>query len=173
MNPVIYYWNKFYYEGLHDLHKMCEITTYDASRFVEPRTFKLNKQEKQSKSSSYTEDITRKQGKSMPSPHWERRTGYIARRVLTYMWEVGRYDPLVISPNICLLSWIGITTLEDCITLMGTVFETIDLQKKRGKRHTEYLQTQLSHSANEEDWENIARMEADGYDSDMGILEVV
>ncbi|KAF8982753.1 hypothetical protein BDQ17DRAFT_1336766 [Cyathus striatus] len=57
MRPVVYHWDKFYYEGLYDLHKMCGIITSNVSRYVGPSKLKHNsKQEQLRNSPSYIED---------------------------------------------------------------------------------------------------------------------
>ncbi|KAF8992561.1 hypothetical protein BDQ17DRAFT_1413326, partial [Cyathus striatus] len=180
LNLEIRYWDKFYYDALCDLYKMCRITTSDGSdvsQHIKPSKFKLNKQEQRRKSYLYTEDIgatylktehervKHEERLSWPYVYWYQRSSYAVDSCMTYSWVEERYSTQVKSPNISHLSWIGITILEDCFRQIGTVLETRYVRNKQRKYHETFI-AECSHAAYEEDWENITCMDVDSGDSD-------
>ncbi|KAF8989117.1 hypothetical protein BDQ17DRAFT_1478959, partial [Cyathus striatus] len=66
-----------------------------------------------------------------------------------------RYISEVQSPDITSLAWIGITTLEDCFRLLGTVYETKYVQGIRRKKYEQYPHEHELRSRQEDEWEEI------------------
>ncbi|KAF8989303.1 hypothetical protein BDQ17DRAFT_1478701, partial [Cyathus striatus] len=144
MTLKISYWDKFYYEALHDLYKMCGIITPDVLRHIGQSELASSKQGQEKK----------KHTEWWLHPIFKKQTSYIIE------WHF-------VSPDISLLSWIGITTLEDGFAVLGTVYDT----REQRSHCKEIYEAGLSHSADKDEWEKISHADIDDEGSDMDHIE--
>ncbi|KAF8990353.1 hypothetical protein BDQ17DRAFT_1547257 [Cyathus striatus] len=177
ITPRVSYLETFYYQALRDLYKLYRITKYDILQCAGAYKFKQGRR----KFSVYLDDMgfdyfkthhERKKDTELKWHYWNERSSSTAEDLTRYFWDPERFNPEVISPNISLLSWIGVTRLEDCFSLVGTVFETRYIRNRR-RKCWEMYRVMNFRKADEDDWEDITHIDLEGDEFDMERFELI
>ncbi|KAF8991518.1 hypothetical protein BDQ17DRAFT_1433017 [Cyathus striatus] len=118
MVPYVSYWDKYYYEAMPDIYITCGVTLSDVCNLLGLSELKLRQPVKLSQSSLYMEDLD---------------VSYLTikekKKRLIPVEEAAIPDKHYSERDIVSLSWIGITNLEDCIRIKGTMYSTIVAQR--------------------------------------------
>ncbi|KAF8984974.1 hypothetical protein BDQ17DRAFT_1436809 [Cyathus striatus] len=180
LSPLISYWETFYYEALCDFYDSCGLKTFDIYMLLGIPNLATRKADTFPKSSAYMENIdsvgylkTKNEIKRDKEILWHPRE----RGNFDIKWIKGynlmdKYISMVKAPDtISSLAWIGISALEDCLGLIGTVYETKFVQIMRRNNYDQYRrQVELRYIMEIEEWEEITN--TDVHDDDMDHFKV-